>query len=48
MLIHFRLVKAGYGSLEEVKEMDARTVLQALNFEKFCNDYDLAYLELSK
>lgn len=28
--------------------MDARTVLQALAYEGFCNDYELAYLELNK
>lgn len=28
--------------------MDARMVLQALAYEKFCNDYELAYLELNK
>jgi hypothetical protein len=38
------LVKAGYGSLAEVQEMDARTVLQALNYEKFCADYERAAL----
>jgi hypothetical protein len=42
------LVKAGYGSLNEVRELDARTVLQALNFEKFTGDYEAAYLELNK
>lgn len=48
MLIHFRLCKAGYGSLKEVEEMDARRVLQILNYEKFCNDYELAYMEINK
>jgi hypothetical protein len=41
-------VKAGYGSLREVQEFDARTVLQALNYEGFCNDYESAYVELNK
>lgn len=48
MLIHFRLVKAGYGTLREVEEMDARKVLQALHYEKFLNDYESAYLELNR
>jgi len=47
-LIHLRLVKAGLGSLAEVKELNARTVLQALNYEKFCSDYETAYLELNR
>lgn len=28
--------------------MDARTVLQALAFEKFQNDYEAAYIEMNK
>lgn len=48
MLIHFRLVKAGYGSLREVEEMDARRVLQALNYESFLADYEAAYVEMNK
>lgn len=28
--------------------MDARTVLQALNYEKFCSDYEMAYMELNR
>jgi hypothetical protein len=43
-----KLVKVGLGSLSEVREMDARTVLQALNFEKFCSDFEAAYMELNK
>lgn len=42
------LVKAGYGTLEEVRKMDARTVLQALNFEKFESDYSRAYIEMRR
>ena len=42
-----RLVKAGYGSLGEVKQMTAREVLQALNYEDFLADYESAYLELN-
>ena len=48
MLIHFRLVKAGYGSYEEVKKMNAREVLQAINYEKFCVDYENSYLEINR
>lgn len=28
--------------------MTAREVLQALNYETFCNQYEQAYLELNK
>jgi len=48
LLIHLRLVKAGYGSIAEVRELDARTVLQALNYEKFIDDFERAYLEINK
>jgi hypothetical protein len=43
-----KLVKAGYGSFPEVAKLDARTVIQALHYEKFCGDYQAAYLELNK
>jgi len=48
LLIFFKLVKCGYGSLSEVKEMNAEEVLQALFYESFCSDYQSAYLEASK
>ena len=44
----FRLAKAGYGSVTEIMEMDVRTVVQALHYESFCADYDLAFIELNK
>lgn len=28
--------------------MNARAVLQALNYEKFCSDYESAYVELNR
>jgi hypothetical protein len=31
-----------------VKEMDSRTVLQALYYEKFCDDFEKAYLEINR
>lgn len=34
--------------MAEVRELDARTVLQALEYEGFCNDYERTYLELNK
>lgn len=43
-----KLSKAGYGSLNELKEWSAREVLQALNYEKFLGDYESSFLELNK
>ena len=48
LLIYFRLVKLGFGTLEQVKQLDSREVLQALFYEKFLSDYEEAYLELNK
>lgn len=48
MLVFFRLAKAGYGSLREVQQMTAREVLQAISYEKFCVDFESAYLEMRK
>lgn len=48
MLVFFRLVKAGYGSLREVMGFNAREVLQALSYEKFLADYEAAYMEAAK
>lgn len=47
-LLHLRVTKAGYGSLNEVEEFDARKMLQILNYENFISDYESAFLELSK
>jgi hypothetical protein len=41
-------VKLGFGTLNEVKEMNAREVLQTLNYEKFLNDYEVAFCEVNK
>jgi len=48
LLIIFRLAKAGYGSVREIQEWDARMVLQALHYEQFVDDYERAYIELHK
>lgn len=48
LVYYLRLVKAGYGSMEDVKNMNAREVLQALYYEKFLSDYEAAYMELHK
>jgi hypothetical protein len=48
-VIHLCLVKLGYASsITEARELDARTVLQALYYEDFCSDYEKAYVELNK
>jgi len=41
-LIIYRLSKAGYGSIKELMELDARIILQALNYEIFYNEYQAA------
>lgn len=49
LLILFKLCKAGYASsVKEAAELDARTVLQAIHYEKFCTDYQDAFSELNK
>ena len=48
MLIELRLVKAGYGSLRDIREMSAREVMQALHYEGYLNDYEAALWELNK
>ena len=49
LLIHLKLCKAGYASsVSEAKEMDAREVLQALNYEMFLADYEETYLEINR
>ena len=37
----------GFGTLREVKEMNAREVLQALNYDSFLNDYEFAYVKMN-
>lgn len=47
-MIHIKLVKGGYGSLSEVKKMDAREVIQALAYENFLIDYENAIYDLNE
>lgn len=42
LALALRLVKAGYGSLREVEEFDARRFLQCLAYENFLGDYEAA------
>lgn len=44
----FRLAKAGYGTVDEIENWDARKVLQALHYENFVADMSDAYMELNK
>lgn len=48
LMIYFRLAKEGYGSVREIEQWDARKVIQAINYEKFCGDYEAAYMEVNK
>ncbi len=36
------------GSFEEVKKLDARTVLQRLNYEQYKSEYEEEYMEMNK
>lgn len=43
------MVKAGYAkSIHEASELDARTVVQALHYEAFLTDWEMAFMELNK
>lgn len=44
----FRLVKLGYGSLEEVKQFTAREVIQILKFEEFVSNYEKIVIDRQK
>lgn len=48
LLIFIRLVKLGYGDFEKVRQLSARVVVQALNYEVFCDDYADTEWELNK
>lgn len=47
LLIYFKLSRAGYGSVDEIREWDTRTVLQCLAYEEFNQKWEQAYLELN-
>lgn len=46
-MLDFRLVKAGYGNLKQVRKMNSREYLQALGYEKFLSDYSGAVRALN-
>lgn len=48
LLVYFRLVDAKMGSFQEVQQLDTRTVLQRLYWEKFNSDYERSMVELNK
>lgn len=47
LLIFIRLSKAGYGTIEDIKRMNAREVIQAMAYENYLSDYQEAMLENS-
>lgn len=44
----FKIVKLGYGTLEEVKRFTAKEAIQILKFENFIADYDRILAERIK
>lgn len=50
MMVALRLAKAGYagGDPERVLKMRADTVIAAIQYEAFINDYERAYIELNR
>lgn len=46
--MYFRLSKAGYGTVAEIKEWNAREVLQAIHYEEFQADYENTYVEMNR
>ena len=50
LVIALRLAKAGYagGDLEKILEMKVSSVLAMLQYEKFVDDYQNAYIELNR
>ena len=46
LLTMLQLVKAGYGSLREVKLMNTREVIQAMYYEDFKNNFEMKHMEL--
>lgn len=49
LVLYFRLCKGGYASsVPEAMELDARTVLQALSYERFLSDYEQTYMDLNR
>lgn len=49
LLVYFRLVRSGYASsVRDAARLDARTVLQALWYDRFLQDYERTYLDLNR
>ena len=44
----FRIVKLGYGTLEQVKNFTAREVIQILKYEDFISNYERIVVERQK
>ena len=42
------LSKAGYGTPEQIMEMNAEIVMSALDYENFKNEYEQEYMQLNR
>ena len=47
-MIGLRLAKAGYGTPMGILSWPSEVVLSALEYEKFTNDYEAAFVEINK
>lgn len=47
-IIAFRLCKAGYGTVDQILEMDVDRVLRILDYENFIPKYEARIMELNQ
>jgi len=47
-MLSIKLSKLGYGTVPEIETMPADIVLDILEYERFIQDYESAYVELNK
>lgn len=49
LILEYRLVKAGYGTLKEVREFfSVRDFIQALHYDGFSSDYEAAFMQVNR
>lgn len=48
MLIAARLSKAGYGTVEQILQLDALQVMTLIHYETFVNEYEEEFVQLNK
>lgn len=48
LIYFFKLIKIGYGSMENVKKMNSIEVLQALHYEDFLTQWESEFLRLNQ